>query len=65
MTVCSFCRLQDCECVEESSDSEDDGEETDVDMDIAVVCPGDDCMEASDESHKDLVQRLLWDEPER
>ena len=71
VTVCSFCRLPDCECKKESSDSDDDDddddddEETDVDMETVVVCPGDDSMEASDESHKDLVQRLLWDEPWR
>ena len=66
VTVCSFCRLPDCECKEESSDSEDDdeGEESDVDMET-VVCPGEDSMEESDESRKDLLQRLLWDEPWR
>ena len=63
VTVCSFCRLPDCECVEDSTDSEN-GEEEAVDMDTALACPGNDCMEASDESHKDVVQRLLWDEPE-
>ena len=66
VTVRSFCRLPDCECVEDSTDSEDDGEEDDVDMDTAATCPGDDCMEASDESHvngcqtRPRVQVSLW-----
>ena len=65
VTVCSFCRLPDCECKEESSDNEDsDGDDTDDDMEIAM-CPGDESMEMSDETRKDLVQRLLWDEPWR